>query len=136
MEYTADDFMPATPGNVCGCEKQGYLVPCDIRYVDKNGIRHRVCFRQQCQECGFVRKNRIGKNLYYDIVDSNSKRNRFVFLPEYFWAPDEYVFDENKQYDKMKKLCFLRKILTLANMHSSSWGHLDFTKEQIDKVKF
>lgn len=138
MAYEAADFepMPVGKGNECGCEKHGYMCPCHVFFVDDAGECHHVCFRQQCQECGFVRKNRMGKIMYFDIIDSGSKYDRFTFLPEYFWAPESYCFDEQQRYSKQLKLDFIRRILTLANQESSHFGHLYFTREEIDSVKF
>lgn len=137
MAYEASDFepMPVGNNNECGCEHHGYLCPCHIYYVDDEKHCHHVCFRQQCQECGFVRKNKIGRTLYYDIIDSTSKKDRFVFLPEYFTVLEEFCFDENKQYSKKKKLDFLRRILTLANQDKEHFGHLYFTREEIYNLK-
>lgn len=137
MAYTADDFKPAIyyPGNLCGCDEKGYMACCEILYEDEKKHRHRVCFRQQCTACGFVRKNRMGRNMYFQIVDSNSKDDMYVFLPEYFWAPDEYMYDENHQFDKKKKLDFIRRILTLANRNQNYHGNLTFTKEEIENLK-
>jgi len=137
MAYKAEDFepMPIGNNNVCGCEHKGYLVPCRIFYVDEQKHRHHICFRQQCQYCGFVRKNKIGKTLYYDIIDSNDRNERFTYLPEYFSAPDEFTFDEQEQYSRDKKIAFMRKILTLANRNVHRFGHLDFTREEIENLK-
>lgn len=129
--YTEEDFGPAPVGGIpyrCGCENHGPMTVCKIRYVDEKGLQHTVCFRQQCQECGFVRKNKLARNMYWSIKDS---RDKFNYLPEYFWAPDEVTFDENMQYSKEKKIDFLRRILTLANRDSDKKGHLEYTKEQI-----
>lgn len=131
MNYTEEDFMPAPIANMryrCGCEKDGALTVCKIKYVDEFGHQHRVCYRQQCQECGFVRKNRIGKILYYSIKDAPEK---FNYLPEYFWAPEEVTYDKNMQYSRDKKIDFLRRILTLANRDKDKKGHLEYTKAEI-----
>lgn len=136
MVFDEKDFWPANDQWLeCGCENHGTLIPCSIFYVDEKKHRHRVCFRQQCQKCGFVRKNKMGKILYYTIVDSISPRDMFNFLPEFFWAPDEFTYDENRQYDRKKKIDFMRRILTLANRNEKSWGHLDFTREEIEAVQ-
>lgn len=137
MAYSAEDFKPYYANNSmeCGCEKHGFLVPYNIFYVDDDKICHHVCFRQQCPDCGFVVKNRIGKAMYYEIVDAKSKKDMFTFLPEYFWAPEEYCFDENKQYSKSKKLDFMRRILTLANRNAEHFGHLYFTRQEIENLK-
>ena len=129
--YTEEDFMPAdVPGQryMCGCKDHGPMVVCKIKYVDEKDRQYTVCYRQQCQECGFVRKNRIGRILYYSFKDA---REQYNFLPEYFWAPEEVTYDENMQYNREKKIDFLRRILTLANRDRDKKGHLEYTKEQI-----
>lgn len=129
--YTEEDFMPAdVPGQryMCGCKDHGPMVVCKIKYVDEKDRQYTVCYRQQCQECGFVRKNRIGRILYYSFKDA---REQYNFLPEYFWAPEEVTYDENMQYSREKKIDFLRRILTLANRDRDKKGHLEYTKEQI-----
>lgn len=131
MSYTEEDFGPAPTTMMryrCSCEKQGPLAVCQIKYLDEQGHLHRVCYRQQCQECGFVYKNRIGRNMYFTIKNGPEK---FNYLPEFFWAPEEVTFDENMQYSKEKKLDFIRRILTLANKDHNKRGHLEYTKEQI-----
>lgn len=126
--------MPApVPGQryICGCEDHGSLAVCKIKYVDENDRQYTVCYRQQCQSCGFVRKNRIGKIMYYSIKDGPE---RFNFLPEFFWAPEEVTYDENMQYSREKKIDFLRRICTLANRDKDKKGHLEYTKDQIYKL--
>ena len=137
MPFEASDFEPVfvSKDNTCGCERHGFLCPCHIFFVDEKKVCHHVCFRQQCPECGFVVKNKMGKVMYYDIIDSNSKRTAFAYLPEYFWAPEEYCFDENKQYSKKMKLDFIRRILTLANRDQERFGHLYYTREEINNLK-
>lgn len=129
--YTEEDFKPAPTPMMhyrCSCKNKGPMVVCKIKYIDEKGVRHRVCYRQQCQECGFVYKNRVGKIMYFSIKDDNEK---FNFLPEFFWCPEEIMYDENMQYSKERKLDFVRRILTLANRDRDKKGHLEYTKEQI-----
>lgn len=133
--FDADQFRPMSPSLECGCEKHSPLVPCDIMYVDEQNVCHRVCFRQQCPSCGFLRKNKLGKTLFYSIVEASRRSDMFNFLPEYFWAPDEYCFDERREYDRRKKIDFIRRILTLANRNETTFGHLYFTKKEIDAVE-
>ena len=131
MTYTEEDFMPAeVPGQryMCGCADHGPMVVCKIKYVDEQDRQHTVCYRQQCQDCGFVRKNRIGRILYYSFKDA---REPYNFLPEYFWAPEEVTYDENMQYSRDKKIDFLKRILYLANKDRNKKGHLEYTKKQI-----
>lgn len=134
MIYKETDFFPAeTPmmRYTCGCDGIAPLVVCKIIYVDEKQELNTVCFRQQCQECGFVRKNRIGKNLYWSV---SSGKNLYNFLPEFFWAPEDVIYDSNMQYNRNKKLDFVRRILTLANRNASHKGNLEFTKEEIYKL--
>ena len=136
MSYTEEDFKPAETNMqtyVCGCENHGIMFVSQIKYVDEEGHLHRVCYRQQCQSCGFLRKNRLGKILYYSIKEGPEM---FNYLPEYFWAPEEITFNENKEYNRNAKIDFMRRILTLANRNAAKLGHLEFTKEQIYSVEF
>ena len=132
MAYTADDFrfMEGIDPFYCGCKKHGYYCICDIRYVDDSGKITIVCHRKQCQDCGHIFKNRIGRNCYFSLIGSYAN-----FLPEYFKTPDEYTYDENHQYDKKKKLDFLRRIIILANRQANETGHRYFTREEIESVK-
>ena len=123
-----EDFLPMIPNEkICGCEKQGYLVNTDIRVTLQGNEYQTICHRQQCQECGFVRKNRMGKPFYFNFV-SGSYAN---VLPEYFNVPDKYIYDNDGKYCKEMKIDFVRRILTLANKYSSRTGHLEFTEDEI-----
>lgn len=131
MAYTEDDFRPAfVPGQRYDCGCGGPLAPVKIKYVEDDGTQHAVCYRQQCQSCGFLRKNRIGRVLYFSYKDG-TREGQFNYLPEYFWAPEEVTFDENMQYSRDKKIDFMRRILTLANRDKEHKGHLEYKKEQI-----
>lgn len=131
MAYTEEDFKPAiVPGQRYDCGCGGALAVCKIKYVDETGCQHAVCYRQQCQACGFSRKNRIGRVLYFSYKDGTGD-DKFNYLPEFFWAPEEVTYDDNMHYSRDKKIDFMRRILTLANRDKEHKGHLEYTKSQI-----
>lgn len=117
----------APPQGKCGCSDSPMVV-CRVMYENADGTRDTLFYRQQCQECGFVRKwivNGVARNLYWTMVG-----NGFNYDWLNFHVAKDFKGDRNGLSEFERKKLFLRKIIKLADK-SEGRGNLIFTSADL-----
>ena len=108
----------------CGCSNSPMVV-CRVMYQNADGTRDTLFYRQQCQNCGFVRKaesNGRIRNLYWS--------GHFNFDWLNFNVAKDFKGDRNGVPEFERKKMFLRKIIQLADK-SENRGNLIFTSADL-----
>lgn len=111
----------------CGCSDSPMVV-CKVMYENSDGTRDTIFYRQQCQECGFVRKwmvDGVARNLYWTMSGSN-----FNYDWLNFHVAKDFKGERNGMTEFQRKKKFLKKIIELADQ-SDGRGNLVFTSADL-----
>ena len=104
------------------------MVVCKVMYENADGTRDTLFYRQQCQNCGFVRKvesNGRIRNLYW-----SGWPGHFNFNWLNFNVANDFKGERKGLSEFERKKMFLRKIIKLADK-SENRGNLIFTSEDL-----
>ena len=113
----------------CGCSDSPMVV-CKVMYQNADGTRDVLFYRQQCQNCGFVRKverNGIVRPLYWVGYPGS-----FIFDWMKFRVAKDFKGERNGVSELGRKRKLLTKIIELADK-SDRVGDLVFTSEDLRK---